>query len=145
MSERTGHGLEPGMTRGRHGYPIGPLKAAVFGVLGAGLPAGLSAFSQLTGRAEDEHSNEACALAQAQCLTPCLTPRPCGCRVGHPYEVTCAYLWINPPSRSWHRRHSPDSQLVDRILNRALFTSVTTWVSTTRTLWSSTALAVGPM
>ena len=28
----------------------------------------------------------------------------CGCRVGHPYEVTRAYSWISPSSRSWHRR-----------------------------------------
>jgi hypothetical protein len=33
--------------------------------------------------------------------------RPCGCRIGHPYEVTWAYAGISPPSRSWHRRSRP--------------------------------------
>lgn len=36
-------------------------------------------------------------------------------------------------------------QLVDRILNRALFTSITTWVSTTRRRRSNATFAVGPM
>ncbi len=36
------------------------------------------------------------------------------------------------------------SQLVDKILNRALFTSITTWLSTTRTRRSKTAFAPPP-
>jgi hypothetical protein len=43
------------------------------------------------------------------------TPQtPCGCRVGHPYEVTRAYSWISPSSRSWHRsrRRGGDAAMI---------------------------------
>jgi hypothetical protein len=57
--------------RGRHGAPpSGPVGSGCFGVMGAwSASPGLSAFSQLRGRAGTGYGNEAHALAQRRCLT----------------------------------------------------------------------------
>jgi len=33
--------------------------------------------------------------------------RPCGCRIGHPQEVTWAFSWISPAEPVVHRRPRP--------------------------------------
>jgi len=35
---------------------------------------------------------------------------PCGCQIFGPYHATCAYSWINPPSRSRRRTLPADAR-----------------------------------